>query len=307
MLSWRQWSEEAQWARCPSGCDRQAFYGWARRLGAFCRVRAAPICESGMRMNYECSSVDPVRLLWTGGWDSTFQLLQLLLSEKRRVEPHYLFDEDRPSASTELLTMKRIRTRIREIDEAAAELLQPTKLSLVSEIPTCPRVTHAYESIKSGHVIGRQYDWLARYCEDQGISRLQLCIHKDDKAATVVAPVTTKAHRDWRPVTLDDRYSHTDVHVLFRRFEFPVLERSKTDMAHIARERGWGQIMEMTWFCHNPMNGKPCGRCNPCIYTIEEGLAWRVPIHRRALGRLHRASVQPAKKCVKKLVRRLHR
>lgn len=42
-----------------------------------------------------------------------------------------------------------------------------------------------------------------------------------------------------------------------------------------AEDRGLMEIMNLTWFCHNPMNGKPCGQCNPCKYTIEEGLTYR--------------------------------
>ena len=34
-------------------------------------------------------------------------------------------------------------------------------------------------------------------------------------------------------------------------------------------------IMNLTWFCHTPIDGKPCGKCNPCRYTIEEGLRER--------------------------------
>jgi len=254
-------------------------------------------------MDHESSSVEPVKILWTGGWDSTFQLLRLLFSEDRRVEPHYLIDEDRPSTSTELLAMKHIRMRFRGVSEAAAELLLPTKLFSVSEIPARPHVTDAYESVRSRHGIGAQYDWLARYCECQGISGLQLCVHKDDKAAKVVAPMVTEGHASGHGATLDDRYSETDEHVLFRHFAFPILDLSKADMDQIASERGWGQFMEMTWFCHRPIGGTPCGRCSPCVYMIEEGLARRIPIHRRLVGAFHRASVQPAKTIMKKLLR----
>lgn len=34
-------------------------------------------------------------------------------------------------------------------------------------------------------------------------------------------------------------------------------------------------IIDDTWFCFNPINGKPCGYCNPCKYTIEEGMSYR--------------------------------
>ena len=53
-----------------------------------------------------------VHLLWTGGWDSTFRLLQLLLQQRVPVVPHYLVDDTRPSAQTELRTMACIRDRL---------------------------------------------------------------------------------------------------------------------------------------------------------------------------------------------------
>lgn len=49
-------------------------------------------------------------------------------------------------------------------------------------------------------------------------------------------------------------------------------------MGKIAEENGFGSIMEMTWFCFAPTWRKtPCGYCNPCKYTREEGLGRRVP------------------------------
>lgn len=51
--------------------------------------------------------VEPIKMLWTGGWDSTFQLLQLLFVQKRRVAPFYLIDEPRQSTGMELLAMEK--------------------------------------------------------------------------------------------------------------------------------------------------------------------------------------------------------
>ena len=47
---------------------------------------------------------------------------------------------------------------------------------------------------------------------------------------------------------------------------------------HEAKENGFYDIMLETWFCYNPINGKPCGICNPCKYTIEEGMGFRVGV-----------------------------
>jgi hypothetical protein len=253
-------------------------------------------------MSEESSHMEPVRILWTGGWDSTFQLLQLLLSENRRVEPYYLIDEDRLSTGAELLAMKRIRKMIFQIHEPAAALLQPTRIFSVSEIPSHPRLTQAYETIRDDKFMGSQYDWLARFCEHQGISGIQLCIHQDDKAAVIIDPLVTVTQHRKDSYQLDHRYSGTHEYSLFKYFEFPVLKLTKADMAVIARERGWSQIMEMTWFCHKPIRGSPCGRCNPCEYTMEEGLARRIPLTRRLMGNVHRILVRPAKTLVRKML-----
>ena len=252
-------------------------------------------------MNEVTPGLEPVKILWTGGWDSTFQLLRLLLLENRRVEPYYLIDEDRLSAGTELLTMKRIRKKIRDVNEPAAALMQPTKFFSVSEIPSNSRITQAYETIKEDRFIGRQHEWIARFCEDQGISGIQLCIHKDDPAAVVVVPIVTSDQQNKHSFKVDGRCFETDEYRLFKYFEFPILKLTKTDIAQIAKEHGWTQIMEMTWFCHKPINGKPCGLCNPCKYTIEEGLAWRIPTYRRLMGKVHRLLVQPANNLAKKI------
>ena len=40
----------------------------------------------------ERATARAVKLLWTGGWDSTFRLLQLLLLYEKKVQPYYIID-----------------------------------------------------------------------------------------------------------------------------------------------------------------------------------------------------------------------
>jgi hypothetical protein len=79
--------------------------------------------------------------------------------------------------------------------------------------------------------------------------------------------------------------------LLFARFRFPLLEMTKLEMRRVASEMGLLHIMEATWFCHTPSRTQPCGRCAPCIYTIEEGLSDRLP--RRALLRYQLRKLEP--------------
>ena len=64
-----------------------------------------------------------VQLLWTGGWDSTFQLLNLLLREGAVVTPWYVIDAERRSTGVELDTMRRLRGELaRQFPEARTRL-----------------------------------------------------------------------------------------------------------------------------------------------------------------------------------------
>jgi 7-cyano-7-deazaguanine synthase len=56
---------------------------------------------------------------------------------------------------------------------------------------------------------------------------------------------------------------------------------SKAEAKRVARESGWMHIMVKTWFCHAPVNGRPCGTCNPCRDAMVEGMRWLMPISSR--------------------------
>ena len=47
-----------------------------------------------------------VNLLWTGGWDSTFRLLSLVLIKRKPVQPFYVIDVGRVSTIREIKTMQ---------------------------------------------------------------------------------------------------------------------------------------------------------------------------------------------------------
>ena len=225
-----------------------------------------------------------VRLLWTGGWDSTFQLLRLLLVHRKHVTPYYLKRERRPSTTIEIATMARIRGALLERFPETHELLHPTRFFDVARLAPDAAIHDAYEHTLQRTHLGRQYEWLAWFCTEQRIDEIELCIHRDDKAHGVLEPFVIQEEEGdgYRTHRFDARRrgrraDAAELHRLFRHFSFPLFEMSKLEMACEADERGWRSIMDMTWFCHEPIRGKPCGICNPCLYTIEEGLGHRLP------------------------------
>jgi len=217
----------------------------------------------------------PVDILWTGGWDSTYRILDLAINKNRSVQPYYVIDNGRQSTKIELRTMNEIKQMILELNPSSKIL--DTIIIKIQDISQNTMITNMYNSILVNNFIGKQYEWLAKYALSEGLSDLELCIHLDDKAQKVIINDVEKINE-----TNDSYYKiksdYTNPNMkLFSFYKFPVLDMTKIEMAEKAKEYGFDHIMEKTWFCHTPINGKPCGMCNPCKYTREEGLGRRVP------------------------------
>lgn len=251
----------------------------------------------------------PVNLLWTGGWDSTYRLVSLLLQHRRAVVPYYLIDTTRPSQAAERDAMERIRAKLGEDWPHTRGWLAPTEFAAVGDVPPDAEIDGAFQRIVRRQFIGNQYAWLARFCRRRGLRDLELSVQKTAHGAYVllrdfVVPATTP----WGATTyrLADAHRGADEHTVFGCFTLPLFETTKLEMARTVDARGWGPVMGLTWFCHRPAaNGRPCGICNPCLYAIEQGFGWRISPRRRALSAVYRATVRPLKLTAKKLRHRL--
>lgn len=226
----------------------------------------------------DTSTQDIPKVLWTGGWDSTFRVLDLVLNREKTIQPHYILDNARRSTPVEIATMQRIRQMVKEMDRSAGERILNTLTMEIDKVPKNENTTSHFKRLLSISHLGSQYDWLARYAGLLGTKDLELCIHKDDKAEWFL-------RNDIRLIESngESHYELVDTPSLaalniFSCYRFPILDMTKTDMENKARQGGFLHIMEETWFCHSPTKeGKPCGICNPCKYTKSEGLARRVP------------------------------
>jgi 7-cyano-7-deazaguanine synthase in queuosine biosynthesis len=223
---------------------------------------------------------DSARLLWTGGWDSTFRLLHLLIVERRSVQPYYVIEGAR-RASAEQTAMRNIRELLRTSHPEASARLQETVEVPLDQVAADAHMFSNYENALHFAFIGGQYEWLARMCAQRGVTDMELAIHRDDRARKLLAELIDASRR-----RLDSRFSGDARYELFQCFRFPLFDITKQQMRSAARRNGFEEFMALTWFCHRPRAGQPCGVCNPCIYTIEEGLADRVPLAGRIRYRL---------------------
>ena len=165
-----------------------------------------------------------------------------------------------------------------------------------------------YKRIRRLHYLGDQYQLLGEYADQFNVRDLELSIHRDDKARDALASAVKHYEDDGGGYYAIDPQSDYPVE-LFEPFRFPVFDLTKLEMREIARQRGFDKLLNLTWFCHTPENGKPCGLCNPCLYTIEEGLIERIPPEHRGrrppLKRRFRVFVRDSVTRLSRLQRRI--
>jgi hypothetical protein len=208
-----------------------------------------------------------VKLLWTGGWDSSFRLMQLVLVERRPVQPIYVLRPGRDSLRQEIEAMARMRRGIvgRTSDPS---LLAWTHIVSSAEHQPRPELEEMRRSLLRSGWIGPQYVALAGIAEDLGWKGVELCIERYPSGFSA-----------WQQVVFDapGRLNDAPEAALFRAWSFPVMHLTKMEMAAAAREHGFYDLLLERWFCLSPIRGKACGRCNPCKLALRDGVTEGIP------------------------------
>lgn len=212
--------------------------------------------------------MERVRLLWTGGWDSSFRLLQLTLVEGRPVQPVYVVNPERDSMLLEIRAMETIRDAVLE-RTGDRELIAPTRLVVRTQFPPSRELVERYEAIKGQVHIGTQYLYLAAVVEANGWQGIELSMESYPAARS-----------ELQKLIFDDRWQLNDSRAaeLFRCFSFPVLRLSKEDMAREAERQGFRDLLSASWFCHTPVGGRPCGTCRPCSLAYDPQVRFASPL-----------------------------
>ena len=203
-------------------------------------------------------------VLWTGGWDSTFRVVDLVLTHGAVVQPLYVLNPDRRSAIDEVRAMRRIRGRLapRLADPGA---LRPLRIYAKDDYPVPKHVATRYAALRRRARTGSQYLWLAAVAEHHGWSGVELSITREDPPGGLHRAVFA------RPGTADATLREDDHARLFAPWAFPLLAHTKAELGGLARDRGFEDLLLLRHFCFDPVLGRACGRCHPCRTARREG------------------------------------
>lgn len=224
-----------------------------------------------------------VNLLWTGGWDSTFRLLQLS-SLEIEIQPYYFIDRGRKSKDIEIKQMKLILEKIKKnkIFKASINDIIFVEVEDILANMKNEEVSTIYKELKEKYKLGSQYEWISLYCNSKNLD-MELGIEKSSQSKILKVLNNEECNlKNKENDFLENRKiignRNSKFYPMGKHFIFAITEYSKKDMEEIAKNNGWLAIMKLTWFCHNPINGKPCGYCNPCKDAMNLGMEWRMPL-----------------------------
>jgi 7-cyano-7-deazaguanine synthase in queuosine biosynthesis len=220
-------------------------------------------------------SNNPIYLFWTGGYDSTFRLCQLVIDQKKTVIPIYITDDNldnptgtykRKNREYEIEAMDKIKENIKTQFNYTKKLIKPTiyinKVNINDTIKNA--MLNLYNS-KKNHRPMSQYGGLAQVTFDMD-KKIEIAVEND-------------SHSTMRKMVIKDLIKKDNYYVvkeepsdpnlkIFKNFLYPTINISKEEMLEIAKKNKYDNILSLTWSCWFPVDGKPCGNCPMCNSRI---------------------------------------
>jgi len=217
---------------------------------------------------------------WTGGFDSTYRLCEMLVVEKKTVQPIYVslvLDNDCQSEeSCNKLWLRRNRKEERKamktIRERLAIKFPYTKTTMLPTLEVDEPIHNQifnYQFEKNFYSDNlwpkkrrkHQYLFLSKYATyhkkyiDIGV----LGIHEGSKFAVFLK---NSLRRE------DNNYVITDNNHPLHYLRFPLYGKSKERLLTDSQIYGFADILQETWSCWFPKNGKACNKCPMCRERI---------------------------------------
>lgn len=219
---------------------------------------------------------DSKNILWTGGWDSTYRVIQLYRLGAK-IQPIYVLDNNRISFKKELEVITNLSNEIpASFNQSKGEIL-PLTIINKKDIPSSLFIKSVYKILRHKKKIGKQYYWLACLAKKYPYKNLEVSFHEEDLSKFFTKKQLIKTEEDsfgvnWQinPKKVGFLRRH-----LFSNMTFPLIEITKPQMKDVSEKNNFLNLMELTWFCHKS-NDKPCGKCAPCKQYIRDGFGYRL-------------------------------
>ncbi|MBQ3318444.1 hypothetical protein IJG76_00245 [Candidatus Saccharibacteria bacterium] len=217
-------------------------------------------------------------LLWTGGFDSTFRLVELARIGCT-VQPLYVESPSRKSRALESSARKNILRVLK--NHSLNTFILPVEKIPRENIPENQKITNAFREIRRHHWLGGQYEYLARLLASRpDLKGTELAVEdlwsNTDHFSRLLREICT-LKKSGDAFVIDPKKSTPEGRIIFENFRFGIATRTEPEMLNLLESWGFSDVLQNIWFCFHPKKGLPCGLCNPCRVKIESGLASLLP------------------------------
>lgn len=214
------------------------------------------------------------KLFWSGGWDSTFELCRLSL-KSIKVQPIYIV-MDRPFHTGQAYEIKAQDTILRLLKDrptTKATILPLLRVNR-SDIKLPKELLDSYHYF--GHKfnsLGHQYLYMGAYAYKHPGVRVMISDYVHSKGRTMGYIRQGNVQFDDEGVGYMLR-KDTPEHVynIFGKLYYPIASFDQTYIVDWINQHNFWDIMNHSWTCFYPIDGKPCGFCHCCVTKIKQGL-----------------------------------
>lgn len=222
-----------------------------------------------------------VHILWTGGLDSTYRMVELS-RKKCVIQPHYVI-VNRVNIKNELKAISEI-TRILNSDRRTIAAIRPVETFSKYDLVEYPDIQSAWEMLhEKKNFKSQQYPLFTRYARQKEL-KLEMGIQfsKSGTVAKVVDESYLIDCPDDDDVMMIDseKGSHEWAsYTLFQDFRFPksLYHKTKREEIEELKRLGYDKVLKKVWTCFRPVFGMPCGHCFACQSAIYEGAGELIP------------------------------
>ena len=238
-----------------------------------------------------------VHILWTGGLDSTYRLVELS-RQKCVIQPHYIIIATRRTVKNELKAISEI-TDILNSDKRTVARILPIETFPKSELEEHPDIQMAWEILhEKKDFKSTQYATLARYARQKKL-KLEMGIQFSENGSVVKVvdeSYLTDCPDDGDVMMIDpEKGSHEWAsYTLFQDFLFPksLYHKTKREEIEELKRLGYDKVLKKVWTCFWPVLDMPCGHCFACKSAMKEGAGMMIPTVGYILGGLRLYSIR---------------
>ena len=214
------------------------------------------------------------KLFWSGGWDSTFELCRLSL-KPIQVQPIYIV-MDRPfhtGQEYEIKAQNKIIEQLRNRPTTKANILPITRINR-GDIRLPKNLEESYHNFgKSFNSLGHQYLYMGAFAYNHPGIRVMISdyAHSRGRTMSYIRKGNFQFDDEGTGYILK-KDTPTDVFNIFGKLYFPIAGFDQTYIVDWINQHEFWDVMDNSWTCFYPINGKPCGFCHCCVTKIKQGL-----------------------------------